>query len=43
LFAKASRDGVHFHGLKRFPPFVRMVKSGIITLNVQLQLVAACG
>jgi 3-dehydro-L-gulonate 2-dehydrogenase len=30
LFAEASRDGVHSHGLGRFPRFVRMIRNGSV-------------
>jgi 3-dehydro-L-gulonate 2-dehydrogenase len=30
LFAEASRDGVHSHGLNRFPRFVRMIRNGCV-------------
>lgn len=30
LFAEASRDGVHSHGVERFPRFVRMVRNGSV-------------
>lgn len=30
IFAENSRDGVHTHGLNRFPTFVRAVKDGLI-------------
>ncbi len=43
LFADASRDGVYSHGLNRFPQFVRMIKSGIVVVNAEPQLVAAFG
>jgi 3-dehydro-L-gulonate 2-dehydrogenase len=40
LVAEASRDGVHSHGLNRFPQFVRMIKSGIVVVDAEPQLVA---
>ena len=43
LVADASRDGVHSHGLNRFPQFVRMIQSGIIVVDAQPQLVASFG
>ncbi len=43
LFTEASRDGVYSHGLNRFPQFVRMIKSGIVVVNAEPQLVAAFG
>lgn len=30
LFAETSRDGVHSHGIARFPRFVRNIRSGIV-------------
>lgn len=30
LFAETSRDGVHTHGIARFPRFVRNIRSGIV-------------
>lgn len=30
LFAEASRDGVHSHGLNRFPRFVRNIRDGLV-------------
>jgi len=43
LFAETSRDGVYSHGLNRFPQFVRMIKSGVVIVNAQLQLAASLG
>jgi len=43
LFAEASRDGVYSHGLNRFPQFIRMIRSGIIVVNAEPQLVASFG
>ncbi len=43
LFADASRDGVHSHGLNRFPQFVRMIQSGLVDVHAQPQLIAAFG
>jgi len=43
LFAEASRDGVYSHGLNRFPQFIRMIRSGIIAVNAEPQLVASFG
>ena len=43
LFADASRDGVHSHGLSRFPLFVHMIKTGLIDVHAQPRLVAAFG
>ncbi len=43
LFADASRDGVHSHGLNRFPQFVRMIQNGIIAVDAEPELVALFG
>jgi 3-dehydro-L-gulonate 2-dehydrogenase len=43
LFAESSRDGVYSHGLNRFPQFVRMIKSGVIIVQAQPQLVVGFG
>jgi 3-dehydro-L-gulonate 2-dehydrogenase len=41
LFAETSRDGVHSHGLDRFPRFVRMVRDGFV--DPRRQAVFAAG
>jgi 3-dehydro-L-gulonate 2-dehydrogenase len=33
IFAENSRDGVHSHGLNRFPTFVQYVKDGLVVAN----------
>ncbi len=43
LFADASRDGVHSHGLNRFPQFVRMIQNGVIAVDAEPELVARFG
>jgi 3-dehydro-L-gulonate 2-dehydrogenase len=43
LFAESSRDGVHTHGLDRFPRFVRGIRNGIVDVKATPQLVAAHG
>ena len=43
LFADSSRDGVHSHGLNRFPLFVRMIQNGIIDVHAEPQLVSRLG
>jgi 3-dehydro-L-gulonate 2-dehydrogenase len=43
LFADASRDGVHSHGLNRFPQFVRMIQSGVVIVAAERQLVTRFG
>jgi len=35
LFADASRDGVHSHGLNRFPQFVRMIQNVVIAVDAE--------
>jgi 3-dehydro-L-gulonate 2-dehydrogenase len=43
LFAEASRDGVHSHGLNRFPLFVSMVRSGVVDVNAEPVMLAGHG
>jgi 3-dehydro-L-gulonate 2-dehydrogenase len=43
LFAEASRDGVHSHGLNRFPLFVSMVRSGVVDANAEPAMAANHG
>lgn len=43
LFAEASRDGVYSHGLNRFPQFVRMVQSGVVSVHAEAARVASFG
>ncbi len=43
LFAETSRDGVYSHGLNRFPQFVRMIKSGVVLVAAEPQLVSSFG
>ncbi len=33
IFAENSRDGVHSHGLNRFPTFVEYVRAGLVVAN----------
>jgi len=35
IFAENSRDGVHSHGLNRFPTFVQYVKDGYVTPDAE--------
>lgn len=35
IFAENSRDGVHSHGLNRFPTFVQYVKDGLVVRNTE--------
>jgi 3-dehydro-L-gulonate 2-dehydrogenase len=43
LFAEASRDGVHSHGLNRFPLFVEMVRAGVVDPAARPRLLEARG
>jgi 3-dehydro-L-gulonate 2-dehydrogenase len=43
LFADTSRDGVHSHGLNRFPRFVSMIRNGYIQVHATPELQAASG
>lgn len=43
LFAETTRDGVYTHGVRRFPRFVAMVRSGAIQPNARPLRRAACG
>jgi 3-dehydro-L-gulonate 2-dehydrogenase len=43
LFAESSRDGVHSHGLGRFPRFVRGIRNGLVNVHSAPELVAARG
>jgi len=43
LFADASRDGVHSHGLNRFPQFVSSIRSGIVNIYAHPRCVVALG
>jgi 3-dehydro-L-gulonate 2-dehydrogenase len=35
IFAVNSRDGVHSHGLNRFPTFIKYIQSGFINVNAE--------
>lgn len=35
IFAENSRDGVHTHGLNRFPTFVQHIKDGLVIPNAE--------
>jgi len=35
IFAENSRDGVHTHGLNRFPTFIRAVKEGLVNPSAE--------
>ena len=43
IFANASRDGVHSHGLNRFAMFVSTIEDGFVHVDVEPELVAAFG
>ncbi len=43
IFASNSRDGVHTHGLNRFPVFVQYVKEGLVDPNATAEQVGGFG
>jgi 3-dehydro-L-gulonate 2-dehydrogenase len=43
LFAETTRDGVYSHGLRRFPRFAAMVRSGVVRPNAVPVRTAQCG
>ena len=43
MFVEATCDGVHSHGVARFPRFVAMVRNGSVDPNAQAECVARCG
>lgn len=43
IFAGNSRDGVHSHGLNRFPIFVKIVKEGLVDVNAEPELISSKG
>jgi 3-dehydro-L-gulonate 2-dehydrogenase len=43
LFAETTRDGVYSHGLRRFPRFAAMVRSGLVRPNAVPARTAQCG
>src|SRR6185295_14656547 len=43
LFADASRDGVHSHGLNRFPRFMETIKNGIVDIHAKPELIGSHG
>ena len=43
LFADASRDGVHSHGLNRFPRFIDTIKNGIVDIHATPELITGHG
>lgn len=43
LFAETSRDGIHSHGLNRFPRFMEMIRTGAIDVGAEPVSVARHG
>jgi 3-dehydro-L-gulonate 2-dehydrogenase len=43
LFADTDRDGVHTHGLNRFPRFLEMIGGGVVDVSARATLVEARG
>ncbi len=43
LFAETTRDGVYSHGVRRFPRFAAMVRSGLVHPNAVPERTARCG
>lgn len=43
LFADASLDGVHTHGLQRFPKFIKSVENGSVDVKARAELVESYG
>jgi len=43
LFAETDRDGVHTHGLRRFPRFLEMIEKGIVDVSARPARVGAHG
>src|SRR5688500_12275870 len=43
LFAETDLDGVHTHGLKRFPRFLEMVGRGTVDAGARAKIVEARG
>jgi 3-dehydro-L-gulonate 2-dehydrogenase len=43
LFADSSRDGVHSHGLNRFPRFIETIRTGIVDVQARPVRVSAHG
>ena len=43
IFAGNSRDGVHSHGLNRFPLFVKSISEGLINTSAEPQVVSVNG
>lgn len=43
IFAENSRDGVHSHGLNRFPTFINYIQIGLIDVNAEPEVVGSHG
>lgn len=43
IFANASRDGVHSHGLNRFPLFISTIEQGFVRVDGEPEVVATFG
>jgi len=43
LFTESSLDGVHSHGLNRFPEFIRHIKKGYVDINASPEKVETLG
>ncbi len=43
IFAENSRDGVHSHGLNRFPVFIKTIQQGLVDIHAEPELVSANG
>src|SRR6266487_2920361 len=43
IFAGNSRDGVHSHGLNRFPTFIQHVKDGLINIHAEPEAISRDG
>jgi 3-dehydro-L-gulonate 2-dehydrogenase len=43
IFAENSRDGVHSHGLNRFPTFISHIKAGLVNAEAEPEKVASTG
>lgn len=43
IFAGNSRDGVHSHGLNRFPTFLKHIQDGLVDVNAEPELMSVKG
>jgi len=43
IFSINSRDGVHSHGINRFPVFIERVREGLIDMHAEPEMVNAIG